>query len=65
MKIERTQERNVFAADAQSSDLMPRPHGTLPRVHTYPFFFKGIKLTAKTVDEDPAGCKRWISRKEM
>ena len=60
MKIERTQERNVFAADAQSSDLMPRPH-----VHTYPVFFKGIKLTAKTVDEDPAGCKRWISRKEM
>ena len=24
-----------------------------------------IKLTAKTVDEDPAGCKRWISRKEI
>ena len=22
------------------------------------------KLTAKTVDEDPAGCKRWISRKK-
>ena len=25
--------------------------------------FWGIKLTAKTVDEDPASCKRWISRK--
>ena len=24
---------------------------------------KGIKLTAKTVDEDPASYKRWISRK--
>ena len=24
-----------------------------------------IKLTAKTVDEDPAKCKRWISRKEI
>ena len=23
-----------------------------------------IKLTAKTVDEDPGSCKRWISRKE-
>ena len=23
----------------------------------------GIKLTAKTVGEDPASCKRWISRK--
>ena len=26
---------------------------------------KSVKLTAKTVDEDPAGCKRWISRKEI
>ena len=24
-----------------------------------------IKLTAKTVDEDPTSCKRWISRKEI
>ena len=24
-----------------------------------------IKLTLKTVDEDPDGCKRWISRKEI
>ena len=24
-----------------------------------------IKLTAKTVDEDPDNCKRWISRKEI
>ena len=24
-----------------------------------------IKLTAKTVDEDPASCKRWICRKEI
>ena len=24
-----------------------------------------IKLNAKTVDEDPASCKRWISRKEI
>ena len=24
-----------------------------------------IKLTAKTVDEDPASCKRCISRKEI
>ena len=24
-----------------------------------------IKLTAKTMDEDPASCKRWISRKEI
>ena len=24
-----------------------------------------IKLTLKTVDEDPASCKRWISRKEI
>ena len=23
------------------------------------------KLTAKNVDEDPASCKRWISRKEI
>ena len=26
---------------------------------------KGIKLTAKTVDEDPASYKRGISRKEI
>ena len=26
---------------------------------------KGIELTLKTVDEDPASCKRWISRKEI
>ena len=24
-----------------------------------------IKITAKTLDEDPAGYKRWISRKEI
>ena len=23
------------------------------------------ELTAKIVDEDPAGCQRWISRKEI
>ena len=23
------------------------------------------KFTAKTVDEDPVGCQRWISRKEI
>ena len=28
-------------------------------------FLTDIKLTAKTVDEDPASCKRWISRKEI
>ena len=27
--------------------------------------FQRIKLTAKTVDEDPASWKRWISRKEI
>ena len=26
---------------------------------------KGVKLAAKTVNEDPASCKRWISRKEI
>ena len=26
---------------------------------------KRNKLAAKTVDEDPASCKRWISRKEI
>ena len=26
---------------------------------------KGIKLKAKTMDEDPASYKRWISRKEI
>ena len=26
---------------------------------------KGIKLSAKTVDEDPASYKLWISRKEI
>ena len=26
---------------------------------------EGIQLTAKTVDEDPASCKRWITRKEI
>ena len=26
---------------------------------------KGSKLTAKTVVEDPASCKRWISREEI
>ena len=25
----------------------------------------GIELATKTVDEDPASCKRWISRKEI
>ena len=25
----------------------------------------GKELTANTVDEDPAGCERWISRKEI
>ena len=25
----------------------------------------GKELTAKTVDEDPGGCERWISRKEI
>ena len=28
-------------------------------------FGKIKKLTAKTVDEVPAGCQRWISRKEI
>ena len=28
-------------------------------------FNVGVKLTAETVDEDPASCKRWISRKEI
>ena len=28
-------------------------------------FVYRIKLTAKTVDENPASCKRWISRKEI
>lgn len=28
-------------------------------------FLKDIKLTAKIVDEDPARCKRWFSRKEI
>jgi len=27
--------------------------------------FVGIKLTAKTMDVDPDGYKRWISRKEI
>ena len=27
--------------------------------------FRGVALTAKTVDKDPAGPKRWISRKEV
>ena len=31
--------------------------------HTKPLLIK--KLTAKTVDEDPAGCQRWISTKEI
>ena len=26
---------------------------------------QAVKLTAKTVDEDPVSCKRWISRKEI
>ena len=26
---------------------------------------KGIKLTGKTMDEDPASYERWISRKEI
>ena len=30
---------------------------------SYPLF--KTKLTAKTVDEDHAGCQRWISRKEI
>ena len=35
-----------------------------------PIFFLSLvtvikKLTAITVDEDPAGCQRWISRKEI
>ena len=30
-----------------------------------PSLLDRIKLTAKTVDEDPASCKRWISRKEI
>ena len=29
------------------------------------YIVKKIKLTAKTVDEDPASCRRWISRKEI
>ena len=29
------------------------------------FFLTDINLTAKTVDEDPASCNRWISRKEI
>ena len=29
------------------------------------YLCKWIKFTAKTVDEDPASCKRWISRKEI
>ena len=35
-----------------------------------PIFFLSLvtmikKLTAITVDEDPTGCQRWISRKEI
>ena len=33
-----------------------------PLVSKGPYFLR-IKLTAKTVDEDPDRCKRWISRK--
>ena len=28
-------------------------------------YFLLKKFTAKTVDEDPVGCQRWISRKEI
>ena len=44
---------SLRAPDANSSFRSP-VHGTPYR----------IKLTAKTVDEDPAGCN-WISRKEI
>ena len=30
-----------------------------------PYRYVRIKWTAKTIDEDPASCKRWISRKEI
>ena len=35
-------------------------------IRTFPIMLvKRVKLTAKTVDEDPASCKRCISRKEI
>ena len=33
--------------------------------HRFAFVTERIKLTAKTVHEDPASCKRCISRKEI
>ena len=43
------------------------PSPAPPRIKPLEEKFKKvrIKLTAKTVDEDPASCKRWISRKEI
>ena len=35
-------------------------------IRTFPIMLvKRVKLTAKTVDEDPASCKRCISREEI
>ena len=36
---------------------------SLKRVFCTSFLLK--KFTAKTVDEDPVACQRWISRKEI
>ena len=47
---------------AYESSVAPPRKDTSPQL---PPLYNKIKLTAKTVDEDPASCKRWISRKEI
>ena len=44
----------------KSTNLVTQKNPPLNRPSKY-----RIKLAAKTVDEDPASCKRWISRKEI
>ena len=56
----------VAAFERQGKEIWARDRAS--RVAGIPFLFpfeQRTKLTAKTVDEDPASCKRWISRKEI
>ena len=56
-----------FAGVSTAPTPVPLPTPNQPLLPPAPSLFQGviydwIKLTAKTVDEDPASCKRWISR---
>ena len=54
----------VFSVLSYTVIAPPPPRGGGTPLYK-PYGYVKIKLTAKTVDEDPASFKRWISRKKI